>query len=62
MSVGDSMTCECNNCVDEEIKTVSARHAEAPWRFSVAGRRSARSDHRCRRLKTCTKPDIRMVC
>jgi hypothetical protein len=29
MSVGDSITCECNNCVDEEIKTVSARHAEA---------------------------------
>jgi hypothetical protein len=25
----DSITCECNNCVDEEIKTVSARHAEA---------------------------------
>ena len=29
MSVGDAITCECNNCVDEEIKTVSARHAEA---------------------------------
>jgi hypothetical protein len=29
MSVGDAITCEFNNCVDEEIKTVSARHAEA---------------------------------
>ena len=29
MSVGDAITCECNNCVDEEIKTVSSRHAEA---------------------------------
>ena len=28
MSVGDAITCECNNCVDEEIKTVSARQAE----------------------------------
>ena len=25
MSVRDSMTCECNNCVDEEIKIVSAQ-------------------------------------
>ena len=29
MSVGDAITCEFNNCVDEEIKTVSARRAEA---------------------------------
>ena len=29
MSVGDAITCECNNCVDQEIKTVSPRHAEA---------------------------------
>ena len=29
MSVGDAITCEYNNCVDQEIKTVSSRHAEA---------------------------------
>ena len=34
MSVGDSITCERNNCVDEEIKTVSPRHAEALSKLS----------------------------
>ena len=28
-----------------------------PWRFSDAGHRSAWLAHRCRRPKTCTKPD-----
>jgi hypothetical protein len=29
-----------------------------PWRFSDAGYRSAWLDRRCRRPKTCTKPEV----
>src|SRR6478736_3394166 len=29
-----------------------------PWRFSDAGHRSAWLDRRCRRPKTCTKPEV----
>ena len=32
-----------------------------PWRFSDAGRRSAWSDHRCRRPKTCTTAVLRAM-
>jgi hypothetical protein len=66
MSVGDSITCECNNCVDEEIKTVSVRHAEAsealehlfvlsskasrPARECIGRPAMDEADHRHRRL------------
>src|ERR1700730_13159363 len=52
ISVWDAITCECNNCVDEEIKTVSARHAEA---FRAACRGNVRPTvlgwHLCRRCQ-----------
>ena len=34
---------------------LTSRRDFVPWRFSAAGRRSVWRDHRCRRLKTCTK-------
>src|SRR5262245_59339918 len=36
----------------------TSRRDFVPWRFSAAGRYSARLDRRRRRLKTCTEPDI----
>ena len=57
MSVGDAITCECNNCVDEEIKTVSARHARRADIYEP--------DHRHRLLlrTTLAQPDrITVAC
>ena len=46
MSVGDAITCECNNCVDEEIKTVSSRHAEAlEHLFVLSSKARCEADH-----------------
>ena len=49
MSVGDAITCECNNYVDEEIKTVSARHAEAfealKHLFALSSKARREADH-----------------
>ena len=47
MSVRDAITCECNNCVDEE-KTVSTRHADfeaLEHLFALSSKARCEADH-----------------